>query len=213
MMYQGGKAKLAGKVAGRMLGDIVRRGSYVEPFCGACSVALEVAKYCSDVRCSDANEWLIHLWNDRSFVPSRISEYDYEVLMNTLPMTSMTAFAGCFLSYSGSWFAGYARGRDRDFFDEAQRSLSVYQAGLRDVVFECRDFDYDISDSVIYCDPPYAGTKEYSVEFNRDAFIERVLRWSLNNVVYVSELWFEVGVVVAEWPYLGRTERLYKIGL
>lgn len=42
---------------------------------------------------------------------------------------------------------------------------------------------------MIYCDPPYQGTKGYlnATQFNYDTFWETMRRWSSNNIVLVSE--------------------------
>lgn len=46
------------------------------------------------------------------------------------------------------------------------------------------------SNNVIYCDPPYANTKQFanSQNFNYDEFWETMRQWSKNNYVLISEL-------------------------
>ena len=46
------------------------------------------------------------------------------------------------------------------------------------------------SNNVIYCDPPYANTKQFanSQNFNYDEFWETMRQWSKDNYVIISEL-------------------------
>ena len=42
---------------------------------------------------------------------------------------------------------------------------------------------------MVYCDPPYKGTKQYAnaTEFDYDLFWETMRKWSKNNIVIISE--------------------------
>ena len=46
-----------------------------------------------------------------------------------------------------------------------------------------------MNNAVIYCDPPYAGVKQYAnaTKFDYNEFWDVVREWSKNNVVLVSE--------------------------
>jgi site-specific DNA-adenine methylase len=59
------------------------------------------------------------------------------------------------------------------------------------VTFYCCDYSqwYDIHDALIYCDPPYEGTKACGAEdFDTLAFWEQCRKWvAQNNIVFVSE--------------------------
>ena len=62
---------------------------------------------------------------------------------------------------------------------------------LKDIIFECRSFDTineNISNFVIYCDPPYRGTTKYKTEeFPYETFYDWCRKMSKNNIVLVSE--------------------------
>ena len=60
---------------------------------------------------------------------------------------------------------------------------------LLDVEFRCGDYkELDVSNAVIYCDPPYQGTTKYSTgKFNYDEFWDWCRKMSENNIVFVSE--------------------------
>jgi DNA adenine methylase len=63
--------------------------------------------------------------------------------------------------------------------------------GLGDATFICEDYrNVSFPDnSIVYCDPPYAGTTEYSnsSEFSHEDFWDYVRKISENNIVFVSE--------------------------
>jgi len=64
--------------------------------------------------------------------------------------------------------------------------------GFKNTVFECKDYDnLNPRDMLIYCDPPYFGTTQYSRQvvgdFDHNRFWGVVRKWSSNNVVMVSE--------------------------
>jgi DNA adenine methylase len=56
---------------------------------------------------------------------------------------------------------------------------------------ECRSYDslIDPKGYLIYCDPPYEGTKKYGAveKFDSEKFWETVRKWSKDNIVIVSE--------------------------
>ncbi len=61
---------------------------------------------------------------------------------------------------------------------------------LRGVTFKhCGYLDYTPDNMLIYCDPPYSNTKEYtSVRgFDSALFWSTMIQWAQNNTVFVSE--------------------------
>ncbi len=61
---------------------------------------------------------------------------------------------------------------------------------LQDVKFAHKEFsDVNVSDCLIYCDPPYVGTTGYGAvgEFNTERFWQHCRYLSSNNTVVVSE--------------------------
>jgi len=64
--------------------------------------------------------------------------------------------------------------------------------GFKDTKFECCDYrNLSPIDSVIYCDPPYNETTQYSKkivgEFVSEEFWDVIRKWSKDNIVIVSE--------------------------
>lgn len=109
-----------------------------------------------------------------------------------------TGGVGFLASYNGRFFdGGYAgvvntkAGTVRDYYAEAKRNLETQAPSLTDIQFICKDFKEteSLSGYVIYCDPPYSGTKQYGVSknFDYDRFWTWVRTFSQDNVVLVSE--------------------------
>lgn len=108
-------------------------------------------------------------------------------------------YVGCvgFLaSYNGRFFdGGYSgtvktkTGLVRDYYNEARNNLLQQSAHLQGVSFGCSDYrELEFENCVIYCDPPYSGTKQYNnTRFNSNEFWELMRRWSENNTVLISE--------------------------
>ncbi len=75
----------------------------------------------------------------------------------------LIAFVAIGCSYSGKWWGGYARGNandgtPRNYCIESKKNLM--SQNIKDVTFTSGNyFEMQIpTDSIIYCDPPYAGT-------------------------------------------------------
>jgi DNA adenine methylase len=173
MQYQGGKSRLALKIADA-IGQV---GVYYEPFIGGLSVASRVQA--ETYILSDANEALITLYKAwcEGWRPERIDAVEYARLKDAKDMSDPnTAFAGFGLSFGGKWFGGWARQSGHDFFDGCINSISKKMARLdgKDVTFIHSDYQ-DLSIpacSTVYCDPPYANTIDYKAvsSFDSDAF-------------------------------------------
>ena len=76
----------------------------------------------------------------------------------------------------------------RNYYDEAKRNL--LKQDLSNIIFEENNYkDITVANALIYCDPPYKDTKQYSVSknFNHDEFWQWVREMSKNNIVVVSE--------------------------
>lgn len=89
---------------------------------------------------------------------------------------------------------GYA-GTDasgRDYYDEAKRNLERQRDRLKDIQFISIDYrDINADCSVIYCDIPYSGTKQYSTSsgFSHVEFWNWAREMSVDNknIVIISE--------------------------
>ena len=201
MKYMGGKFRLAKHIMPIILEGRQAGQHYVEPFVGGGNTIQHAE--CPRIG-ADAN---IHTINALKFVrdhadkvPKNNSEYtkaEYDAAMarhrvdKAAALTGRDSLAGFAYSFGAKMFGGWASGRDgRDYVSEAchnaQKQSSLLQAcelihsSYNDLAIPPR--------SVIYCDPPYAGTTSYIVEFNSDDFWQ----WCREKVteghqVYVSE--------------------------
>ena len=117
---------------------------------------------------------------------------------------------GFLASYNGRWFdGGYAKSgyektkyglRYRDYYRESKDNLLKQIPLLNDVEFYYLSYGYftpEIEDSIvgkgtlIYCDPPYANTKQFhnATKFDYEEFWNTMREWSKSGaIVYISEL-------------------------
>ena len=209
MKYMGSKAKIAKYIVPIIQSKIEETGSriYFEPFAGGCNVIDKVnAKYRI---ASDKNKYLIALFRYLQAggeLPEGVTreEYnevreDYNAGGGRFPLWYIGA-VGFLASYNGRFFdGGYAgfgkdKGRVRDYYKESRNNImqQIQRGGVFDVDFACRDYREfgDLKGCVIYCDPPYEGTKDYSNarQFDYAEFWQVMREWSRENVVFISEL-------------------------
>ena len=189
MRYVGGKSKIGTAIASQMLIRVPHYTYYVEPFVGAANTLILFKG--PRIAC-DINPYLIAMWQavQQGWVPpAELSENEYQhIKANQDDDPPLTAFAGFACSFGAKWFGGYARGTGRNYAAEGRRGILRKQPYLTDVSFVCSDYhDLHIPDgSLVYCDPPYAGTQEY-----RQGGFDSQEFWSwcssLSASVFVSE--------------------------
>lgn len=195
MKYMGSKARHAKELLPIILKDRQEGQWYIEPFVGGANL---IDKVDGNRIGSDKNFFLIELLKairDGWVPPSTVSEDDYAKAKFS-DDAKYKAFVGFCTSYSGKWFGGYARGNDangnpRNYADEQKRHLLKQSKGLQGIDLRCVEFDNLLipDESIIYCDPPYAGTTKYATGgFNHDKFWQ----WCRDKVkeghkVFVSE--------------------------
>ena len=103
----------------------------------------------------------------------------------------LVAFIGFGCTFGNMWWASYACNKKGDNYAlRGKRGLMEQEERLRGVRFTNLDYRSMVFEerSLIYCDPPYKGTVEYSVEFDYDVFWEWAWQkyWEGHTVV-VSE--------------------------
>lgn len=209
MKYMGSKSRIAKYIVPIIQKHIDNNGitTYVELFCGGANVIDKVNaknKFASDI-----NPCLIALLKRVQNKESLYDEVSKELYdkARTSFNNKDNAFEnweygniGFLASYNGRFFDGrYARSgyeklknggqRYRDYYREAKDN--ILSQHLENIHFCESDYrDLTASNSVIYCDPPYANTKQFanSLRFNYDEFWDYMRKWSANNIVLISEL-------------------------
>lgn len=181
---------------------------YYEPFVGGANVIDKIRS--SNKFASDLNPYLIALLK---YVQSGGVLYDevpkelYDQAREQFRTGNISDFEdwqigniGFVASYNGRWFdGGYAKPgyektktglRYRDYYKEAAANLMEQAPNLKGIIFTTCDYkDAHPTGCVVYCDPPYAGTKQYAnaYKFDYDAFWNKMREWSKENIVIVSE--------------------------
>lgn len=183
MKYMGSKARLVKHILPLML-KIREDSTWVEPFVGGANMICEVQgdrvgyDYNENlIACLDAlsNGWTPPEDISREFYSEcRTKERNGEV-------SPIIGYVGINGSYGGRWFdGGYAgvvttkEGKERNYPREAYKNVMNQLSGLKGVTFLQSDYkDIEFTNlpenSLIYCDPPYAGTKEYKAA-NKSGF-------------------------------------------
>jgi DNA adenine methylase len=189
MQYLGGKSRIAKQIA-RVIADLRQPDQlYIEPFIGSCSVFHLIPEPKIGF---DAHRDLILMWRavQEGWVPPEsLSEQEYNALRDS-PSSPLRGFAGFGCSFGGKWFGGYARNRRGDnYCRQAKNSVLVKRAGLSGAVLGRCDYRSVASPpgSIVYCDPPYAGTTSYSLYVDHGDFWRWVREQSRESTVLVSE--------------------------
>lgn len=205
--YMGSKSRIADKIVPIIQKMIDDNGIkyYYEPFCGGCNIIDKIK--CDNKIASDKHKYLIAMYQNLHRIkelPDFIGKDHYSDVRNCFNSKSQNyedwyiGAVGFLASYNGRFFdGGYAgivntkTGMIRNYYDEAKRNLESQLTNLNGIHFICADYRNSVlfTNAFIYCDPPYAGTKQYGVskDFNYDEFWEWVREQSKSNIVIVSE--------------------------
>lgn len=205
MKYMGSKSRIAKDIVPIIQEYVDKYDTYLEPFCGGCNVIDKIKA--SKKIASDKNKYLITLWkhiqegNNLLDTVSRELYNDVRSNQNTNKYEDwIVGNVGFLASYNGRWFdGGYAQSgyekakngeRYRDYYNEAKQNILKQVNSIKDIEFLNQDYIYFYPvNFVIYCDPPYANTKQYanSKNFDYEIFWETMREWSKRNVVLISE--------------------------
>ncbi len=206
MKYVGSKNRLSKQIAPIIQSYIDNMPDccgYLEPFVGGANMIDKIR--CTHKYGSDAHKYLIalllHVQRNVSDVPDTITKDEYDAVrtnMTTYPNWYVGLVGFC-ASYNAKWFGGYANevktkvGTVRNYTDEAIRNLKKQARYIKDIEFSCRTFQEcnpNISDFVIYCDPPYRDTTKYATsDFDYDKFYSWCKEMAKTNIVLISEYW------------------------
>lgn len=198
MKYMGSKARIADEIFSVM--ERYRNKSYlqyVEPFVGGANM-MEKCPFNIPKYGYDSNKYVIELlralstgWTPPNFVTK--DEYNH-VKENMDEDQILTGWVGVNCSYSGKWFGGYAgkvvtKTGMRNYQKEAVSNTLKQARKLRGVNFIHSNYSCipSMENSIIYCDPPYAGTTKYKNDFDSAAFWTWVRKQAKTNLIFVSE--------------------------
>lgn len=204
MKYQGSKNRIAKHILPIMLKDRKEGQYWVEPFVGGANI---IDKVTGNRIGADANESLIMCLDSLSngwVPPKSISRDEYNKARKSWQggdNSNLIGYIGINGSYGGRWFdGGYAgvsktkSGGERDYPMEAFENTIKQAPALKGIKFLHSDYQDLIipPKSIIYCDPPYEGTKEYLLARKSGFKSEEFWQWCKEkskegHTVFVSE--------------------------
>jgi DNA adenine methylase len=193
MRYMGSKRRLAKYLLPIILEYREPGQYYVEPFCGG----MNMMEHVDGPRiANDSNHYLMAMWRallDGWTPPTELSKDDYYKIRKYKDFypDHLVGFVGFGCSFGGMWFSSYAQDKRGDNYClQSHNSVIKQVKKLVDVKLFCGNYLdlYIPENSIIYCDPPYAGTTKYKDDFDHDSFWVWCRRMSRRGyMVYVSE--------------------------
>jgi len=203
MRYVGGKSRIARWIRESIKPLVNGHTRYLEPFVGSGACFTELAPLFRTTVAADSHLDLILMWQAIAAgwdPPEHISREVYMELRNSEP-SPLRGFVGFGASFSGKWFGGYV---DTAWDAHWQRFTKPYLAAAKKSVLAAAptfrtaasiqhtDYRTHYVDptTIVYCDPPYAGTLGYggTEPFDSAAFWMQAEHWSRSGaLVVVSE--------------------------
>lgn len=211
MRYLGGKSKIAKQIA-EIINKYAGGGgtTFVSLFCGSC--VIESLVNADKKILNDKHEYLIAMYQalqNGYELPDNITrEQYYDIKENKDKDKALAGFVGFGCSFGGKWFGGYAKNRvgrnycleakkhtlklwDTNYCEQSKRSISKTMLGIKNAEFVCKDYrDVEIPENaIVYCDPPYMNTTQYSnsKNFNYNEFWDYMRKLSKDHIVFISE--------------------------
>lgn len=205
MKYMGSKNRFAKELLPIILKDRTKGQHYIEPFAGGMNL---IDKVDGKRIANDNNKYLIALWRGLQTNKTRPTEISKEFYSDVRDCFNgknskyddfTIGWVGFMGSANGRFFEGGYSGKSntkigsvRNYIDESIRNIQKQMPNLKDVDFRCNDYlELEIPEnSIVYCDIPYEGTKQYSTSkgFNYNQFWDWVRSTTLKgNQVFVSE--------------------------
>lgn len=201
MKFLGSKARIANEILPIILKRRRKGQYYVEPFVGGCNSMDKVGGLRLG---ADNNKYLIALWKglqDGENMPITITKESYSVARveyrnetNFEYSDFEIGYIGFMASFNGRFFDGGYSGTygDRNYIAEQVRNTTKQLEAIKDVEFRYTDYTVLVipDASIIYCDIPYKGAKQYdtSKNFNYVRFWEWARQKTREgHTVFVSE--------------------------
>lgn len=189
MKYMGSKSRIANDLAQIINEYLTPDTWYVEPFAGGMNMICNINN--PKRIANDANKYLIAMWqylteNGSENLPHRIERDFYSEVRASCRNNDgkypdyLIGWVGFMGSFNGRFFDGGYSGHNvkgRDYIGENIRNTERQIDSMKGTLFSSGDYSImEIPEnSVIYCDIPYEGTKQYSTSINFD--YERFWQW------------------------------------
>lgn len=175
MKYLGSKARIFKDILPIMLSDMQPDQCFVDAFCGSCSVIGAVPDMYSRIA-NDNNRYLVAMLKDLTASQTAIAypcvitrEFYGQVRASYYAQDgrypdSLIGWVGFMASYGGRFFDGGYSGHNvggRDYIRESIKNLMAQLPSLQGITWYTGDYQgIPIPEqSLIYCDPPYRGTR------------------------------------------------------
>lgn len=206
MKYMGSKNRIAKHILPIMLKEMEDKGytAWVEPFVGGGNMIDKVPNKYKRIGI-DLNGHVIQALTDIRDKPEQLPEkfsFEERKYWREQGPTEFMSWACIVTSFGGDLLGGFARekptsqsaikrGFVRNFIREGLDNAIKQSPKIQGVEFICCSYKdlSSVTNSLIYCDPPYQGTTGYKTgEFNHEEFFDwcRGMK-SKGNSVFVSE--------------------------
>lgn len=197
MIYMGSKNRIAKHILPIMLKEMQDKGytTWVEPFVGGGNMIDKVPD-CYKRIGYDLNGHVIQAMIDIRDQPNNLPEsfsFDERKHWKLQEPSELYSWACIVTSFGADLMGGYARCKGSDdstYCMRGKRNALKQSPKIKSVEFICKSYrDVKVTNSIIYCDPPYQKTSGYKTgEFNHEEFFEwcREMK-SKGNSVFVSE--------------------------
>ena len=205
MVYQGSKSRVAKDICPIIQKAIDESNcdTFIDAFVGGANLIQHIK--CENRIGYDINPYLIALLNNLDKIPNfevPISKEEYDTCRAEWRSAQLThpdwyiGTVGYIASFGGRFYDGeYAKdvpASDPKRHEHRNRKNNILKQTpeLIDCKFEVKDFfSLDCTDAIIYCDPPYNGTKPYPYDnYDKEAFWDKIRELSEHNQVFISEL-------------------------
>lgn len=196
MKYMGSKNRIAKYILPIMLKEMESKGynTWAEPFVGGGNMIDKVPSHYRRIG-ADLNEHTIAaMLGIRDFVemlPSEVSR-DYYNSVRRTPPHPINSWVRFECSFGAKFDNGYASNKEGRNYAEKGKNLATKQSPkIQNVEFVCCSYEAlsSVTNSLIYCDPPYQSTTGYKTGvFDHEAFFEwcREMK-AKGNSVFISE--------------------------
>lgn len=206
MVYMGSKANIANQIAPFIHSYMMVNGltTYIEPFVGGANMMEKVQA--TERIGYDKNRYIISLFKylqQGGELPEDVSRAQFNDCRVHFRADDgyyedwYLAAVGYLAGFNGRFYDGsYAEpatygDKYRDYYQERKKNILTQFKSLQDVTFEVSDYRIlKPNNCLVYCDPPYANTKQYlEIEktFNHTEFWDIMREWSKSNIVLISE--------------------------